>query len=141
MHKQVENATGGNTSGSGGSVSYSVGQIVYTTNTETNGSVAQGVQQPYEISIVTELEEAKSINISVTAYPNPVSEYLILDVKDFEISNLLFQLYDMNGRLLKTIKITSNQTKIVINNLVSAHYFVKVIQNNTLIKEFKIIKN
>ncbi len=142
LHAQTSgNATGGNTSGSGGSVSYSVGQIVYTTNTETNGSVAQGVQQPYEISIVTELEEAKSINISVTAYPNPVSEYLILDVKDFEISNLLFQLYDMNGRLLKTIKITSNQTKIVINNLVSAHYFVKVIQNNTLIKEFKIIKN
>ncbi len=142
LHAQTSgNATGGNTSGSGGSVSYSVGQIVYTTNTETNGSVAQGVQQPYEISIVTELEEAKSINISVTAYPNPASEYLILEVKDFEISNLLFQLYDMNGRLLKNEKITSNQTKIVMNNLVSAHYFVKVIQNNTLIKEFKIIKN
>ncbi len=134
-------ATGGNASGSVGSASYSVGQVVYTTNTGANGSVVQGVQQPYEISIVTELEEAKSINLTVTAYPNPASEYLILEVKDFEISNLLFQLYDMNGRLLKNEKITSNQTKIVMNNLVSAHYFVKVIQNNTLIKEFKIIKN
>jgi hypothetical protein len=46
-------AGGGNASGSGGSASYSVGQVVYTTNTGTNGSAAQGVQQPYEISVVS----------------------------------------------------------------------------------------
>jgi len=32
------NATGGNASGGGGSASYSVGQVVYTTNTGTSGS-------------------------------------------------------------------------------------------------------
>ncbi len=41
------NSTGGNASGSGGSASYSVGQAVYTSNTETGGTVAQGVQQRY----------------------------------------------------------------------------------------------
>ena len=56
------NATGGNASGSGGSASYSVGQVVYTNNTGTSGSVAQGVQQPFEISVVTGIEEAKGIN-------------------------------------------------------------------------------
>lgn len=49
------NATDGDVSGSGGSVSYSVGQVVYTTHTGTSGSVAEGVQQPYEISVVTGL--------------------------------------------------------------------------------------
>lgn len=49
--QQATTATGGNASGSGGPVAYSVGQVVYTTNTSSNGSVAQGVQQPYEISI------------------------------------------------------------------------------------------
>jgi len=44
------NAAGGNASGSGGTVSYTVGQVVYTTKTGTNGSVAEGVQQAYEIS-------------------------------------------------------------------------------------------
>ena len=38
-------ATGGDATGSGGSASYTVGQIGYTTNTGTNGSVAEGVQQ------------------------------------------------------------------------------------------------
>ena len=134
------NATGGDASGSGGSVSYSVGQVVYTTNTGTNGSVTQGVQQPYEISVVTAIEEAKGINLTVTAYPNPATDYLTLRIDEFEISNLSFQLYDMNGKLLQNEKITGNQTSIVMSNLVPAIYFVKVIQGNKEVKTFKIIK-
>ncbi len=135
------NATGGNASGSGGSVSYSVGQVVYTTNTGTSGSVAQGVQQPYEISVVTAIEEAKGINLSVMAYPNPTTDYLTLSIDEFGISNLSYQLYDMNGKLLQNEQITGNQTSIVMSNLVPATYFVKVIQGNKEVKTFKIIKN
>ncbi len=135
------NATDGDVSGSGGSVSYSVGQVVYTTHTGTSGSVAEGVQQPYEISVVTGLEEAKGINLSVSAYPNPTTDYLTLEVKDVELLNLHFQLYDMNGKLLQNEKITGNQTNIVMSNLVVATYFVKIIQGNKEIKTFKIIKN
>lgn len=135
------NATDGDVSGSGGSVSYSVGQVVYTTHTGTNGSVAEGVQQPYEISVVTGLEEAKGINLSVSAYPNPTTDYLTLEVKDVELLNLHFQLYDMNGKLCQNEKITGNQTNIVMSNLVVATYFVKIIQGNKEIKTFKIIKN
>ncbi|MGI6411770.1 MAG: T9SS type A sorting domain-containing protein [Bacteroidales bacterium] len=135
------NATDGDVSGSGGSVSYSVGQVVYTTHTGTSGSVAEGVQQPYEISVVTGLEEAQSINLSVTAYPNPTTDYLTLRIDEFEISNLSFQLYDMNGKLLQNEKITGNQTSIVMSNLLPATYFVKVIQGNKEVKTFKIIKN
>ena len=135
------NASGDNASGGGGSASYSVGQVVYTTNTGTSGSVAQGVQQPYEISVVTAIEEAKGINLSVTAYPNPTTDYLTLEVKDFELSTLHFQLYDMNGKLLQNEKITGNQTSISMSNLVPANYLVKVIQGDKEVKTFKIIKN
>ena len=135
------NATGGDASGGGGSVSYSVGQVVYTTHTGTSGSVTEGVQQPYEISVVTGLEEAQSINLSVTAYPNPTTDYLTLRIDEFEISNLSFQLYDMNGKLLQNEKITGNQTSIVMSNLLPATYFVKVIRGNKEVKTFKIIKN
>jgi len=138
------NATGGNASGSGGSASYSVGQVVYTTNTGTSGSVAQGVQQPYEISVVTGLEEAKGINLSVSAYPNPTTDYLILSIDastTLSIQSMSYQLYDMNGKLLQSEKITGNQTSIGMSNLVPANYFVKVIQANKEVKTFKIIKN
>ena len=135
------NATGGNASGGGGSVSYSLGQVVYTTNTGTNGYVAQGVQQAFEISVVTAIEEAKGINLTVTAYPNPTTDYLTLRIGEFDISNLTYQLYDINGKLLQNEKITGNQTSIAMSNLVPAIYFVKVIQGNKEVKTFKIIKN
>ena len=138
------NATGGNASGSGGSASYSLGQVVYTTNIGANGSVAQGVQQPFEISVVTAIEEAKGINLSVTAYPNPTTDFLQLKVDastTLSIQSMSYQLYDMNGKLLQSEKITGNQTSIVMSNLVPANYFVKVIQANKEVKTFKIIKN
>ena len=138
------NATGGNASGSGGSVSYSVGQIVYTTNIGTNGSVANGVQQPFEISVVTGLEEATGIMLSLTAYPNPTTDYLTLSIDastKLSIQSMSYQLYDMQGKLIQNEKITGKQTSIVMSNLIPATYFVKVIQKNKELKTFKIVKN
>ena len=134
------NTTGGNASGSGGSVSYSVGQVAYQTHTGTSGSVAEGLQQPYEISVVTSIEEAKGINLSVSAYPNPTTDYLQLKVESEKLKYLSFQLLDMNGKILQSEKIIGTQTSIAMGNLVTATYFVKVFQNNKIIKTFKIIK-
>ena len=71
--------------------------------------MAQGVQQPFEISIVTGIEEAKGINLSVSAYPNPTTDYLTLSIDEFEISNLSYQLYDMNGKLYKMKKLQATK--------------------------------
>jgi hypothetical protein len=133
-------ATGGNASGSGGTVSYSVGQVVYTTNTGTNGSVAQGVQQPFEISVVTGIEQT-AINLAISAYPNPTTDFLLLKVESEKLKDLSYQLYDLNGKLLQNKKIEGNETSIVMSNLVPATYFVKVTEGNKEVKTFKIIKN
>lgn len=132
--------SGGNATGNGGTVSYSVGQVVSTTNTGTTASVAQGVQQPFEISVVAEIEDAKRINLTILAYPNPTTNYLILEVADFSLSPLSFSLYDIQGKLLQNKKITDSQTTIDISNLVSANYFIKVAQGNKELKMFKIVK-
>jgi len=140
--QQTIPASGGNANGSGGSASYTVGQTVYTTNIETNGnSVAQGVQQPFEISVITEIKEAKGINLIISAYPNPTINYLTLNVENYETVNLQYQIFDINGKLLKTIKVTDNKTQIRMSNLAPANYFVKVLDNKKEIKVFKIIKN
>ena len=78
-------ASGGNASGSGGSVSYTVGQIIYTTNNGTNGSAAQEVQQPYEISVVTANEEALDISLEMVVYPNPATDFVKLRIKNYDI--------------------------------------------------------
>jgi len=142
--QQSINAAGNNASGSGGSVSYSVGQVTYQTNTGANGSVAQGVQQPYEISVVMGIDEAKDINLTVSAYPNPTTDYLELKVDastTLSIQSMSYQLYDITGKLLQSEKINANQTSIVMSNLAPATYFVKITEGNKELKTFKIIKN
>jgi Secretion system C-terminal sorting domain len=131
--------TGGNASGSGGTVSYTVGQVVYSSNTGSNGSVAQGVQQPFEISVVTTIEEAKGISLCM-AYPNPTTDYVVLKIDGDIKTEYIASLFDINGKLLESRKIKGNETIIVMDNLVSAVYFLKVINNNKEVKTFKIIK-
>ena len=141
--QQATTATGGDASGSGGAVAYSVGQIVYTTNTGTTGSVAQGVQQPYEISIVTGLEDTQ-ISLNMQAYPNPTTDYLTLNVgASTSLSNesMSYEIYNISGKLIESRKIISSSETITMENLPTATYFLKVTNNNNEVKTFKIIKN
>jgi hypothetical protein len=138
-------SSGGNASGSGGSVSYTVGQVVYKTNSGTSGSVAQGVQQPYEISVETGNQEIKGITLSCSAYPNPVTDFIILDVDNAENKKLSYLLYDLNGKMLDSKEIHENKTSVNMGIYVAGTYFMKIteLQHTSLqeIKIFKIIKN
>jgi hypothetical protein len=134
-------ASGGNASGGGGKVSYTVGQIVYTTNSNSNGSVAQGVQQPYEISVITGIEEARDINLSCSVYPNPATDFLTLKIMNYDKENLSYWLYGINGNLIETKKVTADENFVSLANHVSGTYFLKVVQGNKEVKTFKIIKN
>jgi len=139
--QQSANATGGDASGSGGTAAYSVGQIVYTTNTATTGSVAQGVQQPYEISIVSGIDNP-TVNIELSAYPNPTTDYIKLKVEGEKFEDLNYTLVDITGKLIASEKITSSTEIIGMENLASACYLLRVTNNNNKeLKTFKIIKN
>ena len=131
--------SGGDASSNKGSVSYSVGQIVYSSNTATNGTVTQGVQQAYEIYVTTGIEET-GINLSVLAYPNPVINYLKLKLESKKLESLSYQLYNIQGKLLQSGKIEGTESQIDMSNYVPSTYFVRIINQNQSIKVFKIIK-
>lgn len=142
LHAQeVVPAAGGDASGSGGTVSYSVGQANYITANGSNGSVAPGVQQPYEISVVSGIDQAIGIGLLCSVYPNPSTDVVTLNVENFDNVNLSYQLYDIGGQLLENKLITGNETTIVMKYMLPATYFLIVYQNNNEIKTFKIIKN
>lgn len=135
-------ATGGELIGSGGSISYSVGQVFYNVKNGSNGiSLAEGVQQPFEISVVTEVKEVIGITLNVSAYPNPTTHYLIVKVADYVGDNLEYQLFDLSGKLIQSISAEGQETRINTQYLVPSVYLLKVLDNDTEIKIFKIIKN
>jgi hypothetical protein len=117
-----------------------VGQVVYTTNTGTNGSLAQGVQQPYEISVVSGIKEAIDIALLCSAYPNPTTDFLTLKVENYSFENLRYHLYDIQGKLMESKILTSDETSIEMNRFTPATYLLIVIHNNIEVKTFRIIK-
>jgi hypothetical protein len=139
-------SSGGNVLGTGGTVSYTVGQVVYLSNTGTDGSVLQGVQQPYEIYVVTGIENQPDNNLTIKVYPNPVSTNLTLEIAIQAIRGLSYHLVDIAGKILENKKIIASVTEIHLEQFPSSTYFLKVIQDDLTsskieLKTFKIIKN
>jgi hypothetical protein len=133
------NASGGDATGSGGTVAYSVGQLVYTTSNGSNGTMAQGVQHAYEIFTVGTSETI--LNISLAAFPNPITDNLTLLISDFNNEKLSYQFFDMQGKQLSNGQITAQQTQINASSLPSATYIINVVnQENKKVQSFKIIK-
>ncbi len=134
-------ATGGTGSGSGGTATYSIGQPMYQTQSGTGFVETQGVQQPYEISVVTALNDLEGISLFFSAYPNPTSNELNLKIEKYSTKDLTYQLTDMNGKVLQSSKVSDERTQLSLSTYATATYFLSVSKNNQLIKSFKIIKN
>jgi len=133
-------ATGGTATGSGGSVTFTAGQLVFNVISGTTGYVIQGVQQPYEISVVTAIKNTEDITLECIVYPNPTEGLIRLVIKSFENEIMRFRLYDINGILLQDKKIEDMDTEISMISLPSSIYFLKVIKGKMEVKTFKIIK-
>lgn len=132
--------SGGVAIGAGGTVSYSTGQPFCALHNEMNGSIAEGVQQPYEISVVSGIEEARGVSLSFRVFPNPTTDYLTLTVENIEMRNLSYQIYDIRGRLVEKNSLSNTETIIDFRKFTPAIYLLKVTVGNTKVKTFKIIK-
>ena len=136
--QEIVTTAGGEATGSG-TVSYSIGQVVYSNTTGSNGSVSQGVQQAYEI--VDAIGEAVEINLELTAYPNPTNNALTLNIGNYNNQNLSYRLCDMQGKLLDSKKVINSSTEIGMQGLPASTYLLNIVDNESLIKTFRIIKN
>ena len=142
LHASV-NSSGGNASSAGGSVSYSVGQVFNTTAFGSNGSVSEGVQQPFEISVLSGVD-ITGIDLYYVVYPNPTSGKLTLKLDASntpDIKLMRYQLFDVNGKMLRNDRLKELETSIEMSGLISSTYFLKVTKDNKEVKLFKIIKN
>lgn len=140
MAQQAVDASGGNATGIGGTVSYSIGQSADKTQTGTTGTVTQGVQQPFEI-VALSGEDFTAITLKMVVYPNPTTSSLQLKITNSDLENLSFQLFDIKGKLLNQAKINSEITTFSLESLPKAAYLLRVMSNTSELKTFKIIKN
>jgi hypothetical protein len=134
------NTSGGNATGGSGSVSYSVGEVLYTFNNSNTGSVCQGIQQSYDFEIVSSIKGAENIDLTMVVFPNPTNSYLQLKLNNFDINDLEYKVYDLSGKMLLAAKVKANVNVINLSSFKPATYILKLVKFDQVIKEFKIIK-
>ncbi len=132
-------ASGGEASGSGGTVSYSIGQVDYIATSGGNGNTNEGLQQPYEFFTMG-IEDNLEISLLLSVYPNPTTTFVNLKIDKENLENLSYELYDMDGKKLSSQKIKDKITNIPMELFPSATYILQVLNSTDKIKSFKIIK-
>ncbi len=132
--------TGSEATGSGGVVSYSVGQIAFETVTGSNGEITQGVQQPYEVYTLSTPNFGYSFQAIL--YPNPAIHSVILSIgSGIDYNSLSYELIDVTGKTLRNGKVSSSEMEISISDLATSTYFFNLTESGKRIKSFKLIKN
>lgn len=137
---QQANVAAGNTiESSMGSVSFSVGQTHYQSFESASGKVSQGVQQPYEIFVLSTENTALQGKISV--YPNPVKDFLMIDFKSDQRENANYQVFDTTGKLILKGDLKNIKNEIDASTLPVGMYILSISNENETLKTYKIIKN
>ena len=131
-------ASGGNSTGNG-SVSYSVGQLIYTSNFNSEGSVSQGIQQGFEFFSLSNAD-FKELSLEAKTYPNPTKNTLNLVLKNLNLKELSYKLYDIKGLEVSKGKVIAKSTAIGMSKMAKGVYVLKINNKNKQLKTFKIIK-
>jgi hypothetical protein len=133
-------SSGGDATGYDGMVTYSIGQITYLTLTGTNGTIAEGIQQPFEILIPIGIDNDKGITLECLLFPNPANRFVRLKIENHELKDLKCRLYSSTGALVQEVKIETKESLIPMEGLEKASYFLVITQNEKTLKTFQVIK-
>ncbi len=112
----------------GNSVSFTIGESLTTTLTNSNNKITQGFQQPsYMATGITEVE--KPI-YDLSIFPNPVSNVIsIINNGNTFSPNTQLIIIDVLGRKLIEQPLNNHQTLIDLQQLVAGTYFIVIDEN------------
>ena len=116
---------------------------IIKTDEATTYTLSGKIAEKTETTTAIQPQLFKDTKLSVSVYPNPSNDYIALRIvgnDPMPLQGISYQLFDVNGKLIKSDKIINNLSSIKIVNLAPANYFVKVMQGNIVIKTFKIQK-
>lgn len=118
---------------------WTIGEVFINTIISNKCIISQGFHQTN--LILSSSREAKHPGLSVRIYPNPASEYIMINCWSLFNEYLLIELIDMNGRIKFFDKTNDGELKIDIRGFDKGFYFLRLYdENRNIIGSYKIIK-
>jgi hypothetical protein len=122
-----------------GSLSWTLGEPVIVTLIAIDNVLTQGFQQGN--IVVNDIIVSKELNCTITVFPNPSKDYVMLRVDKSNKENLQYILYNADGKSLIANKLTETEQQISLNDYASGTYLLSVLnEKGQILKKFKIIK-
>ena len=129
--------TGGHFKSTGGSTSFTVGQVAYVLKKENGSYLNEGVQQVYTKK-TTPIEELVYLK-EVLLYPNPTQENMTLILSSMEDVLVRYTIMDYLGKEIRNGNIVAEKSEISLRDLPSGNYFISL-KSKKENRIFKIVK-
>ena len=78
--------------------------------------------------LISALKDRRAVNDKITIYPNPTTSYL--NIKSDNLVNSLYQLISLEGKVLSSGIIDSDNYQMDLSHLAAGFYFLRI-NNNT----------
>ena len=131
ISRDVVSSGGDEFTATNGSLSWTLGETAIETYTAADYLLTQGFQQGN--LTVTSITDPEQSGFSVNVYPNPVQNHLTIEA---DLQGAEYRIVNMQGKVVKTGKITETALQIDFSDLSGGTYLLKVNGQNT----HKIIK-
>lgn len=136
--QELISSTGGHITKNDIQISWAIGEPVIETFQNNNLILTQGVHQP--LLVVTFVNEIPESSLFVSAYPNPTQDKVNIRINNSVGEELMYSLFDLNGKLLVESKIIEDITTVSMINYAPATYLLKIGGHSNSIKTFQIVK-
>jgi hypothetical protein len=138
LKPDVVTTSGGYYANSAGSLSWTLGEPISETVSDTSNTLTQGFQQG-SYSVITVVNELTQPSIEIFVYPNPVSS--LLNIRSDSSDPFRSVILDLQGNLVNEQSFETGQGQIDLRNLSDAIYLIEVFDmDGSRIKVFKIQK-
>lgn len=142
VEPEVYATSGDHYTGTNAQLSWTIGEPVIETVSNTNNIITQGFHQTsYDI---TSIKENPDLGYNISVFPNPVSNTLQINISSaVDNSNLQIELMDITGKILINEKIAGTIITYQLNmrEYAPGSYFLRITnKKEQLINSYKIQK-
>ncbi len=121
-----------------GSFYLSIGEAMNTEIDNGENQIAQGFLQVTVLGKTVSIEER--IDFELNVFPNPVSQYLQIELEEQPGQDVKYFLLDISGRLVSSSEIENMVTEVDFKNVESGTYFLQLVSPEKKSQVVKIQK-
>ena len=134
-------AAGGVAVGTGGEVSFSLGQVDNSIASGTGGTLLEGLQQP-EDSLATAATRPAYVPAAfrVAARFSPAAHAIVLDVRSGGGRELGVRVCNAQGKLILESGLREGRSYLPVGRLASSIYILNILRNHELLEQLKLVK-